>query len=689
MVEFDREKGRERVFLNKMRQSIGRKARVSGGGTGVRPCNFRDKLARRVVRNKVSGMNANKLTIMHKLSALSGLFLIIVTAAFAEKQVITEADQLPRIAYPFEGNVIELLNDEAALQDYLDKARAEIERQLEKFDIQDTATVRGYELALRTLDFLEGDYETALERIYKIRGMMEKPSDKLTAGLMLESVIEVYTAEDPVSPEDVSDAFAAAYAPKVNALPWDVVQDSIEQTNGTFQYISEALYLGGLENSMQNSVDQNKELALGDVTSLASIRMMLDHILPLKEAVVAVTTDYIAENRVEKADIWADREVELKGMDNLAPVIIAITDSGIDEEIFNETGQMWANEDEVPGDGIDNDENGWVDDVNGIAWDEDGFRTTGNLYPLSEDELAAYPEQLDFTKGLLDLQAAVDSEEAKATRERMSNLKQVDYKDFVETLGLYGNYTHGTHVAGIAAAGNPAARLMVGRFTFGHEIIPDKPTIEEAVRGAEEIQAMVDYFKGNGVRIVNMSWGGNQAGWEYALEANGVGDDPEQRAEIARVLFGLSYDSLVEAMASAPEILFVPSAGNSDQDVDFNKVIPSSIDLPNVLVVGAVDQAGDETGFTSYGDNIKVHANGFEVESYVPGGRKMKFSGTSMSSPNVTNLAAKLLAIDPSLTPEEVINLIRMGVDTTEDGRRYLINPKKSVALLQLKLMDL
>jgi hypothetical protein len=634
-------------------------------------------------------MNANKLTIMHKLSALAGLFLIIATAATAEKTVITEADQLPRIAYPFEGNVVELLNNEEALQVYLGKARAEIERQLEEFDIQDNATVRGYESALRTLDFLEGNYESARERIYKIRDMMEKPADKLTSGLLLESLIDVYTAPEPVSPEDLNAAFAAVYGPRVNALPWDVVQDDIEQTNGVFQYISEALYLGGLENSMQNTVNQNKELALGDVTSLASIRMMIDHVLPLKEAVVAVTTAYIAENRVEKADIWADREVDLTGMENLTPVIIAITDSGIDETIFNEYGQMWVNENEVPGDGIDNDENGWVDDVNGIAWDKDSYRTTGNLYPLTEDELAAYPAELDFTKGLIDLQAAVDSEEAKATREKMANLKQEEYKDFVETLGLYGNYTHGTHVAGIAAAGNPAARLMVGRFTFGHEIIPDKPTIEEAVRGAEETQAMVDYFKANGVRVVNMSWGGNQAGWEYALEANGVGDDPDQRAEIARILFGLSYDALVEAMASAPEILFVPAAGNSDQDVDFNKVIPSSIDLPNVLVVGAVDQAGDETGFTSYGKNIKVHANGFEVESYVPGGRKMEFSGTSMSAPNVTNLAAKLLAIDPSLTPEEVIMFIRMGVDVTEDGRRFLINPKKSVALLQLKLMDL
>jgi subtilisin family serine protease len=440
---------------------------------------------------------------------------------------------------------------------------------------------------------------------------------------------------------------------------------------------------------MQNTVNKNKELTLGDVSSLASVRFTLDDILPLKSAIVAVTGDYIAENRVEKADIWADREVDLSSQDNLTPVIIAISDSGVDAPIFETLGKMWVNEGEVPGDGIDNDDNGFVDDVNGPAWDLDGFRTTGNLYPLTEEQLAAYPSELDLVKGLLDLQAAVDSPEAQSTRERMSALTREEYKPFVENLSLFGNYTHGTHVAGIAAAGNPAARILNARITFGYEIIPDEPTLEDTVRSNEEAMAMIDYFKTAGVRVVNMSWGGSQAGLEYALEANGVGDDAEQRAEIARVLFDLGYEGLVNAMASAPEILFIPAAGNSDEDVDFNKIIPSSIDLPNVLVAGAVDQAGDVTGFTSYGKNIRVHANGFEVESPVPGGRLMKFSGTSMSAPNVTNLAAKLLAIDPSLTPEEVITFIQLGVEKSEDGRRFLIHPKKSVALLQLSKMQL
>jgi subtilisin family serine protease len=519
--------------------------------------------------------------------------------------------------------------------------------------------------------------------------MFDKPADKLTSGLITEALVEVYMDGKPQSPEAIAERFVQAYKPKVMDLPWDIVQDSIEQTNGTFQYLSEALYLGGLENSMQNTVDNNQELTLGDVASLASVRYMLDNVLPIKDQIVAVTTDYIAENRVEKADIWADRSVDLSSADNLTPVIIAISDSGVDPTVFEPAGQMWVNEGEIPDDGIDNDENGFVDDVHGPAWDLDSYRTVGDLYPLTEEQLVAYPEELDFTKGLSDLQSAVDSEEAKSTRERMAALTREEYKPFVENLRIYGNYTHGTHVAGIAAAGNPAARILNSRITFGYEIIPDQPTLEETIRSSEEVQAMVDYFKEVGVRVVNMSWGGSQAGLEYALEANGVGDSPEQRAEIARVMFEIGYDSLVEAMASAPEILFVPAAGNSDEDVDFNKVIPSSIDLPNVLVVGAVDQAGDETGFTSYGKNIRVHANGFEVESPVPGGRLMKFSGTSMSAPNVTNLAGKLIAIDPSLTPEEVIQLIQMGVEKSEDGRRFLIHPKKSVALLQLRNMKL
>jgi subtilisin family serine protease len=57
-----------------------------------------------------------------------------------------------------------------------------------------------------------------------------------------------------------------------------------------------------------------------------------------------------------------------------------------------------------------------------------------------------------------------------------------------------------------------------------------------------------------------------------------------------------------------------------------------------------------------------------------------------MAAPNVTNLAAKLLALDPALTPEETIGLIRAGARASADGRRHNIDPARSVELLRRRL---
>ena len=81
-------------------------------------------------------------------------------------------------------------------------------------------------------------------------------------------------------------------------------------------------------------------------------------------------------------------------------------------------------------------------------------------------------------------------------------------------------------------------------------------------------------------------------------------------------LMKILHNGFTLAIKSAPGILSVPAAGNSDVDVDFVGDIPGSIDLPNVLVAGAVDQAGEETGFTSLGESVDVYSSGFEVESY-------------------------------------------------------------------------
>jgi subtilisin family serine protease len=177
-----------------------------------------------------------------------------------------------------------------------------------------------------------------------------------------------------------------------------------------------------------------------------------------------------------------------------------------------------------------------------------------------------------------------------------------------------------------------------------------------------------------------MSWGGNVAGIENDLEQCGIGKSPDERKALAREYFEIGKTALTRAFASAPQILFVTAAGNSNNDASFIEDIPAGIVLPNLLTVGAVDRAGDEASFTSYGPTVKVHANGYQVESFLPGGDRVALSGTSMASPQVANLAAKMLAVNPMLKPNDVIRLIVDTAERTPDDRRNLIDAKKAVA---------
>ena len=315
-----------------------------------------------------------------------------------------------------------------------------------------------------------------------------------------------------------------------------------------------------------------------------------------------------------------------------------------------------------------------------IAYDLQSRKVTGALYPLSDEQKAHLPETTKRLKGLMDMQANLDTPEASAVKKEISQLKPDQVRNFIEGIGAIGNYSHGTHVAGILLAGNPYARLVVGRLTFDYKMTPDPcPSMELSQRNAAAMQDFVDFFRRNNVRVVNMSWGGSVMDYERGLEQCGMGSSIEDRKRLARELFNVEKLALEKAMRSAPEILFVAAAGNYNNDATFNEFIPSSINVPNLMTIAAVDRAGDEAAFTSYGPTVVAHANGYEVESYIPGGEKMKFSGTSMASPNAANLAAKLLAVNPHLTPPEVIRIIRDTSDKSADARRHLINPKKAL----------
>jgi hypothetical protein len=340
-----------------------------------------------------------------------------------------------------------------------------------------------------------------------------------------------------------------------------------------------------------------------------------------------------------------------------------VWDSGVDFSLFR--GQVRKGADGHPA---------------SIAFDLFAKPVKGALYPIPSNMTAQLPLMLARTKGFSDMQANVDSTEAGEVKRYFSTLKPTEFKAAVEALGLVGNYTHGTHVAGITVEGNPWVRLVNARISFDYKLQPDPcPSVELSKRTAIAYTDFLNFFKKNKVRIVNMSWGGDVKSVEDSLEKCGLGGTTEGRKTLARKLFEIEKKGLAQVFARAPEILFITAAGNSDSDATFDESIPSSIVAPNLLTVGAVDRAGDEASFTSYGPTVVVHANGYQVDSFLPGGMRVALSGTSMASPNVANLAAKLLAVKPSLTPSQVIALIRDTAEKSADGRRTLMHPAKAL----------
>tara|TARA_R110000868_G_scaffold259361_9_gene517418 strand:+ start:10212 stop:13097 length:2886 start_codon:yes stop_codon:yes gene_type:complete len=146
-------------------------------------------------------------------------------------------------------------------------------------------------------------------------------------------------------------------------------------------------------------------------------------------------------------------------------VIIAIVDSGVNYNHEDLKDKHWVNEDEIPNNGIDDDNNGFVDDY--LGWDF--WDSTGSNGELVQDN------------------------------------------------NPFGSYNpHGTHVAGIAAA-TPNNNLgLVGtgynaRFmAIKAGGIADDPTTED-----DESRSIAGGYQGilyavvNGADIINCSWGGS------------------------------------------------------------------------------------------------------------------------------------------------------------------------------------
>ncbi|MFY7857014.1 MAG: S8 family serine peptidase, partial [Rubrivivax sp.] len=510
--------------------------------------------------------------------------------------------------------------------------------------------------ALLSIAQLRGDWAAVPALVETLRGLQDKPGPRATTGVMAGILGEQQTQRRDAA------WVQAEVTRRYGALPWADVADSVKGLKSQLELLNPELVRGSFEQQLDVMArNMNLNVPEAIVGTIVGARVQQELVVPQRGALVAGLQAVIDRqaDTTRKPDLWTPRLFSIAPTARASEVGVAIWDSGVDLSLFKT----------LPG--------------RGMAFNEDATPSPHLLRPLGEAE-ARWPQLKQLVKGAMDLRAALDTPDARQLRQVVGSLKADQAKAFQEDLALASLYTHGTHVAGIAVEGNPFARVYAASMLWSHKSEPPKPTEERSRRTAAAYQQIVDGFKAQKVRVVNMSWRYGASAYEGMLAWHNVGGTPEERKQIARRLFAIERDALKAAIASAPDILFIAGSGNEDNSADFAEYIPAGLELPNLITVGAVDTAGQETSFSTFGKTVVVHANGFEVESVLPGGDRVKFSGTSMASPQVANLAAKLFALKPELTVAQARQAILGAADPM--GRIRLLNPRRSAELAGVKL---
>ena len=577
------------------------------------------------------------------------------------KQVIQQIDEIPRFFYPVTGSLLALVNCETAFNEFSSHVRRDLESALSGYIINANGVLRKYHSTLYALDILEHADDLARERLRIIRSLHDKPASNFTAGLIGEAILD---ARRSAHGEQGSYAAAVANCCRqlLDRLPWSIVGEDLKQLKASIELQNEAVYDSMVRTQIEPAAIRAGGISQEVAQLLIQIRFNITMVLPVRAELSSALGHHLALNAVENRDIWTDRSLILSDDELLTPVVIGVWDSGVDIIVFR--GQLATS-------------NGRC----GIAWDLDGRPSPYLLYPLTMAQRLRYIEIRSILRGYLDMQAARETEDAHHLKSRISSLRPEDVRPFLEDLTLISNYIHGTHVAGIALCGNPAARLLVSRITWDHSIITKTPSEDVLRAQVAAYQETVKFFSQGNTRIVNISWNRSYAIYDHDFDTDSSNTSTERKKR-ARALFEMDQRGLHEAISSHPEILFVVAAGNSNRNASFNRDFPSCFSLPNLLCVGGAGRDGSDVSFGSFGPQVTVCANSVDVDSLVPGDDIMALSGTSMAAPHVTNIAAKLVALRPSLSPIEIIRLIRDGANVSTDGQRHLVNPRKCYSLL-------
>ncbi len=271
-----------------------------------------------------------------------------------------------------------------------------------------------------------------------------------------------------------------------------------------------------------------------------------------------------------------------------------------------------------------------------------------------------------------DIDSGVKSVAADKMNARLDAMSEEEQTRFDIDIGLWSGYAHGTGVADIALAGHGSAEIVIARMEWWHGSPPVPCWSRElADREAESIQSLLSFLVESGARVVNMSWGRAETAYLGNLKDCAPKMPIEERSKLARYTVETFRTILKNGMKASPNVLFVGASGNAGTSVQAANPA-TRFSLPNFILVGAVDHAGVSADYTNTGPEVTLYANGERIPARLPGGQLSFPSGTSMATPNVSNAAAKMLAVNPKLSGAELRTLLEKTADTNATGQRLL-----------------
>ncbi|MBT7609798.1 MAG: S8 family serine peptidase [Bacteriovoracaceae bacterium] len=380
---------------------------------------------------------------------------------------------------------------------------------------------------------------------------------------------------------------------------------------------------------------------------------------------------------------------------------VVIIDSGTDMLHKDIAPVAWVNPGEIAANDRDEDRNGYQDDIHGWNFAESNNKVIDYSYlgTLTFDIRKFFGIQTKYMLGT-------------ATQEEIDWMKNsVKDPEFLKQLQIYGNFMHGTHVAGIAAKNVADSKIMAVKLIptevklpFSMYRVEDKglglTLIKQGLKllAKQQTKLMIEigeYINNHKVNIANGSFGTGykQASMIVTALFQAILKREPTDAELKEVTL-IFLNTLIKEgehfTNAAQETLFVFAAGNDGMNNDEFPTSPTNINTPNVISVAATQGRTSLAVFSNYGvKQVDVAAPGVGIESTVPGNNYLKVSGTSQAAPYVANVAALIKEGNKSLAPSDIKRILMESVDfrtylRTKVKSKGLVNTSRAVLAAEL-----